>query len=157
MKATGVLAGLPFTEATFRAIDRGKVDGAKVAALEQALAQRRQGSYPLFFDRDGHAIASYQIGNRDLVAVDRSFGQGEKVSILGTDPALNRVLINGQTIASADWGGDPEHPSSRTFNYLMLSPQLIGLAEVSSRVGDAKWREKAAQSAKSLYSTTRCH
>jgi len=64
------------------------------------------------------------------LAVDRSFGQGEKVSILGTDPALNRVLINGQTIASADWGGDPEHPSSRTFNYLMLSPQLIGLAEV---------------------------
>jgi len=60
-------------EATFRTIDRSKVDGKKVAALEQVLAQRKQGSYPLFFDRDDHAIASYQIGNGDLVAVDRSF------------------------------------------------------------------------------------
>ena len=37
------------------------------------------------------------------VTIDRAFGQGEKVSILGTDPALNRTLINGQTMASADW------------------------------------------------------
>ena len=33
------------------------------------------------------------------VTVDRQFGQGEKVSILGTDPALNRTLLNGQTVA----------------------------------------------------------
>jgi iron complex outermembrane receptor protein len=64
------------------------------------------------------------------LAVDRQFGEGEKVSILGTDPALNRVLINGQTVASADWGGNPNDPTSRTFNYLLLSPELIGLAEV---------------------------
>ena len=37
------------------------------------------------------------------VTIDRLFGQGEKVSILGTDPALNRTLLNGQTVASADW------------------------------------------------------
>ena len=37
------------------------------------------------------------------VTIDKAFGQGEKVSILGTDPALNRTLINGQTMASADW------------------------------------------------------
>jgi iron complex outermembrane receptor protein len=64
------------------------------------------------------------------LSVDRQFGQGEKVSILGTDPALNRVLINGQTVATADWGGDPNDPSARTFNYLLLSPELIGTAEV---------------------------
>ena len=64
------------------------------------------------------------------LSVDRQFGEGEKVSILGTDPALNRVLINGQTVASADWGGNPNDPTSRTFNYLLLSPDLIGLAEV---------------------------
>jgi iron complex outermembrane receptor protein len=64
------------------------------------------------------------------LAVDRQFGEGEKVSILGTDPALNRVLINGQTVATGDWGGNPNDPTSRTFNYLLLSPELIGLAEV---------------------------
>ena len=37
------------------------------------------------------------------MTIDKAFGQGEKVSILGTDPALNRTLINGQTMASADW------------------------------------------------------
>src|SRR5215207_6115159 len=61
------------------------------------------------------------------ITVDRQFGEGEKVSINGTDPALNRVLINGQTIASGDWGGNPTDTSGRTFNYTLLSPDIIGL------------------------------
>ncbi|MFC7519437.1 TonB-dependent receptor plug domain-containing protein [Xanthomonas populi] len=44
------------------------------------------------------------------ITVDRKFGEGETVSILGTDPALNRVLINGQTIASTSWGRRPQRP-----------------------------------------------
>jgi iron complex outermembrane receptor protein len=64
------------------------------------------------------------------VSVDRQFGEGEKVSINGTDPALNRVLLNGQTIASGDWGGNPTDTSGRTFNYTLLSPEIIGLMEV---------------------------
>ncbi|SMQ96172.1 TonB-dependent receptor [Xanthomonas fragariae] len=64
------------------------------------------------------------------VSVDRQFGEGEKVSINGTDPALNRVLLNGQTIASGDWGGNPSDTSGRTFNYTLLSPEIIGLMEV---------------------------
>jgi len=48
------------------------------------------------------------------ISVDHQFGEGEKVSILGTDPALNRVLVNGQTIASGDWGGNPTDTSGRT-------------------------------------------
>jgi iron complex outermembrane receptor protein len=64
------------------------------------------------------------------IAVDRLYGEGEKVSINGTDPALNRVLINGQTIASGDWGGNPTDHSGRTFNYTLLSPEIIGLMEV---------------------------
>lgn len=64
------------------------------------------------------------------IAVDRQFGEGEKVSINGTDPALNRVLINGQTIASGDWGGNPSDTSGRTFNYTLLSPEIIGVMEV---------------------------
>ncbi|MEV8519202.1 TonB-dependent receptor [Dyella marensis] len=64
------------------------------------------------------------------ISVDRQFGEGEKVSINGTDPALNRVLINGQTIASGDWGGNPTDTSGRTFNYTLLSPEIIGNMQV---------------------------
>ncbi|UIJ44317.1 TonB-dependent receptor [Sphingomonas cannabina] len=62
------------------------------------------------------------------VTVDRQFGQGEKVSILGTDPALNRTLLNGQTVASADWF-ILDSPG-RTFNYALLAPQLINRVDV---------------------------
>ncbi len=64
------------------------------------------------------------------ITVDRQFGEGEKVSILGTDPALNRVLLNGQAIASTSWGGDPNDPDSSSFNYSTLAPEVVGLMEV---------------------------
>jgi iron complex outermembrane receptor protein len=59
------------------------------------------------------------------VSVDRQFGEGDRVSIDGTDPALNRVFIDGHSIASADWGGDPQDTSSRNFNYSYLSPDIV--------------------------------
>lgn len=62
------------------------------------------------------------------VTIDKAFGQGEKISILGTDPALNRTLLNGQTIASADWAITDQ--PGRTFNYSLLAPQLVGRVEV---------------------------
>jgi iron complex outermembrane receptor protein len=62
-------------------------------------------------------------------AVDRQFGEGEKVSIHGTDPALNRIFIDGHAIASADWGGNPNDITGRTFNYAMLAPEIIGQAK----------------------------
>jgi iron complex outermembrane receptor protein len=62
------------------------------------------------------------------VTVDRQFGQGEKVSILGTDPVLNRTLLNGQTVASADWF-ILDNPG-RTFNYALLAPQLVDRVDV---------------------------
>ncbi len=64
------------------------------------------------------------------LSVDRQFGEGERISIHGTDPALNRAFIDGHTLATADWGGDPQDISGRTFNYTMLSPELIGVAKV---------------------------
>ncbi len=64
------------------------------------------------------------------VTVDRQFGEGEQLSIAGTEPALNRVTIDGHSIASADWGGNPSDRSSRTFNYSLLSPTLIKQAVV---------------------------
>ena len=62
------------------------------------------------------------------VTVDHAFGQGEKVSILGTDPALNRTLLNGQTVASADWF--ILDTPGRTFNYTLLAPEVVGRADV---------------------------
>lgn len=66
------------------------------------------------------------------VTVDRAFGQGEKISILGIDPALNRTLLNGQTVASADWF-ILDLPG-RTFNYALLSPQLVDRVDVYKSV-----------------------
>lgn len=62
------------------------------------------------------------------VTIDKAFGQGEKVSILGTDPALNRTFLNGQTVASADWFITDQ--PGRTFNYSLLAPQLVSKVEV---------------------------
>ncbi|MFT7776842.1 TonB-dependent receptor [Roseateles sp.] len=62
------------------------------------------------------------------VTIDKAFGQGEKVSILGTDPALNRTLLNGQAVASGDWFFSEQQ--GRTFNYSLLAPQLVAKVEV---------------------------
>lgn len=62
------------------------------------------------------------------VTIDKAFGQGEKVSIMGTDPALNRTLINGQAMASGDWFFAEQQ--GRSFNYSLLAPQLIQKVEV---------------------------
>src|SRR3546814_17178142 len=62
------------------------------------------------------------------VTVDRQFGQGDKVSILGTDPALNRTLLDGQTVASADWF-ILDSPG-RTFTYALLAPLPVTRVDV---------------------------
>ncbi|HZP61155.1 MAG TPA: TonB-dependent receptor [Opitutaceae bacterium] len=62
------------------------------------------------------------------VTVDRLFGEGERVSILGTDPNLNRLLLNGEPVSSADWYILDNQ--SRQFNYLLLSPDVVGQAKV---------------------------
>jgi iron complex outermembrane receptor protein len=64
------------------------------------------------------------------VSIDRRFGEGEKVAIHGTDPALNRMLLDGHALASADWGGNDNDPTSRTFNYSLLAPELVDRLEV---------------------------
>jgi iron complex outermembrane receptor protein len=62
------------------------------------------------------------------ISTDRLFGEGERVSIEGTDPNLNRVLLNGEPVSSADWYVLDNQ--SRQFNYLLLSPDVINQAEV---------------------------
>ncbi len=92
-------------------------------AIVDAISAEDIGKFP-----DTNAAES--LSHLPGITVDRQFGEGEKVSINGTDPALNRVLINGQTIASGDWGGNPTDTSGRTFNYTLLSPEIISLMEV---------------------------
>ena len=92
-------------------------------AIVDAISAEDIGKFP-----DTNAAES--LAHLPGITVDRQFGEGEKVSINGTDPALNRVLVNGQTIASGDWGGNPTDTSGRTFNYTLLSPEIIGLMEV---------------------------
>lgn len=58
------------------------------------------------------------------VTLDRKMGQGDLVSINGTDPALNLTFINGHLMAEVPWlhGSQP----NRGFNFTILPPQLVG-------------------------------
>ena len=62
------------------------------------------------------------------VAVSREFGEGEKISIRGAGPDLNRTLLNGQTVASADWF--ILDPANRSFNYTLLPSSIVRGLEV---------------------------
>ena len=60
------------------------------------------------------------------VSIQREFGEGERVSIRGTHPTLNRTLLNGHAIATADWFILDQFKASRSFNYLMLPSEIVG-------------------------------
>ena len=92
-------------------------------AVVDVISAEDIGKFP---DRDVAESLSHIPG----VSIDRRFGEGEKVAILGTDPALNRMLLDGHALASADWGGNDNDPSSRTFNYSLLAPELVDRLEV---------------------------
>lgn len=62
------------------------------------------------------------------VTIDRQFGQGDRVSIDGTDPSLNLTFLNGQPVSQTPWqyGAQP----NRGFDYTMLAPEVIGRLEI---------------------------
>lgn len=62
------------------------------------------------------------------VVIDRQFGQGDRVSIDGTDPSLNLTFLNGQPISQTPWqyGAQP----NRGFDFTMLAPEIVGRLEV---------------------------
>ena len=62
------------------------------------------------------------------VTVTRDFGEGEKVSIRGTQTNQNRTLLNGVSVASTDWF-TLDLPS-RGFNFLILPSNLVQSLEV---------------------------
>ncbi len=58
---------------TFSTIESSDVEPERYEALKNAIEQRKGGDFPLILDRQGKTIASYQIQNEDLVAVNASF------------------------------------------------------------------------------------
>ena len=62
------------------------------------------------------------------VTLDRRFGQGERVSIDGTDPSLNMSFLDGHPVSQAIWlyGEQP----NRGFDYTLLAPEILGRLEI---------------------------
>ena len=64
------------------------------------------------------------------VVINREFGEGERVSVRGTAPNLTKTLVNGHSIATADWFILDQLDATRSFNYLTLPAELVGQVEV---------------------------
>lgn len=64
------------------------------------------------------------------VVVNREFGEGERVSLRGTAPNLTKTLLNGHSVATADWFILDQVASTRSFNYLTLPAEIVGRLEV---------------------------
>src|SRR5262249_44304224 len=62
------------------------------------------------------------------ITLDRRFGQGERVSIDGTDPSLNLSFLDGHPVAQVVWlyGDQP----NRGFDYTLMAPEILGRLEV---------------------------
>jgi iron complex outermembrane receptor protein len=131
--AMAVIAGAPALAQDNTAVEEVVVTGIRASLLQSIESKRRADAIvDVVTAEDVGKFPSTNVAEALTivpgVTVDRAFGQGEKVSILGTDPALNRTLLNGQTVASADWF-ILDSPG-RTFNYALLAPQIVGKVDV---------------------------
>src|SRR5688572_33022774 len=50
------------------------------------------------------------------VQINRVFGEGERVSVRGLAPTLTRTLLNGHSLATADWFILEQLAATRSFN-----------------------------------------
>jgi iron complex outermembrane receptor protein len=114
-------------------LDKVVVVGIR-ASLEKSLDTKRNN------DAISEAITAEDIGkfpNTNVaeamaqipgVTLDRRFGQGERVSIDGTDPSLNLSFLDGHPVAQSVWlyGEQP----NRGFDYTQLAPEVLGRLEI---------------------------
>jgi iron complex outermembrane receptor protein len=133
VSAMAVVAAAPALAQDSNAVEQVVVTGIRASLLQSIESKRRADAIiDVVTAEDVGKFPSANVAEALTivpgVTVDRAFGQGEKVSILGTDPALNRTLLNGQTVASADWF-ILDSPG-RTFNYALLAPQIVGKVDI---------------------------
>jgi iron complex outermembrane recepter protein len=64
------------------------------------------------------------------VTINREFGEGERVSLRGVSPNLVNTTVNGHNVAVADWFVLEQLAATRSFNYLLLPSELIGMLTV---------------------------
>jgi iron complex outermembrane receptor protein len=64
------------------------------------------------------------------VQINREYGEGEHVSVRGTAPSLTKTLLNGHSVATADWFILDQLNATRSFNYLTLPAAIVGQLEV---------------------------
>ena len=64
------------------------------------------------------------------VVINREFGEGERVSLRGVSPNLVHTTVNGHNVAVADWFVLEQLAATRSFNYLLLPSELIGMLTV---------------------------
>jgi iron complex outermembrane recepter protein len=64
------------------------------------------------------------------VVINREFGEGERVSVRGVSPNLVRTTVNGHNVAVADWFVLEQLAATRSFNYLLLPSEMIGVLKV---------------------------
>jgi iron complex outermembrane recepter protein len=114
-------------------IDEIIVEGIR-GSLQQSLATKRNADAVVEglsaeelgeFPNTNVAEAMTQIPG---VTIDRRFGQGERVSIDGTDPSLNLTFLDGHPVAQSIWlfGEQP----NRGFDQTQIASEIIGHIEV---------------------------
>ena len=64
------------------------------------------------------------------VSIDRSIGEGSRVTVRGFGPEFNLVVLNGRQIPTAFLGGGDAPPSTRSFDFANLASEGIAAVEV---------------------------
>lgn len=64
------------------------------------------------------------------VSIDRSSGEGSKVTVRGFGPDFNLVLLNGRQMPASGLGSCCEAPASRSFDFANLAAEGIAKVEV---------------------------
>jgi iron complex outermembrane receptor protein len=134
------VAGLAMT-GTAHAQDNGKVIEEVVvqgirASLQQSIEAKRNATGIV------DAITAEDVGkfpDKNLaealqrvpgIVINREFGEGERANLRGTSPTLTRTMLNGHSLATADWFILDQLNTTRSFNYLMLPSDIIGQVAV---------------------------